>query len=254
MPNVYNYAFGVGNVKSYEVSGIPLVRIDTVPASGSALTASFSNVPKRVTIKNTMPGTSANVPIAFGFYSTSFANNECLVLNNQESFTGYLRPKHIFIQSENATAGSSSIVAEMTSITFDGDFQWNIGSGANDRAGIGNVGSYLVSGIPQVFGKRAVSSKTQIKFARITREVTIKNEQPPASASAPLIVGFSSLGIDGSNYFTLQNGESFTGEWRISSIWLKPSGTATSASIVAGLTNIVYNNDFTNWSGSVGVG
>lgn len=250
----YNYTFGAGNVKSYEVSGIPLVRIDTVPVSGSALTASFSNIPKRITVKNTMPGTSANVPIAFGFYSTSFANNEFLVLNNQESFTGYLRPKHIFIQTTNASIGSSSIIAELTSIPFDVDFQWNIGVATNDRAGLGNVGSYIASGIPQVFGSRAIASKTQIKFARITREVTVKNEQPLTSASAPLIVGFSSLGIDGNNYFTLQNQESFTGDWRVSSIWLKPSGASASGSIVAGLTNIVYNNDFTNWSGSVGVG
>ena len=72
--------------------------------------------------------------------------------------------------------------------------------------------------------------------------------------------GFSSLGITGSkpggnaNYFSLDNGESYTGEWRVARIYLMSESAETSASVAAGLTGIATGSLENNWSGSLGVG
>jgi len=75
-------------------------------------------------------------------------------------------------------------------------------------------------------------------------------------------VGFSVLGISGSgtNFFLLDNGESYTGEWRVEDIFLISNSTSqTSASVIAGLTPIPrgipsFVSTGNNWSGSAGVG
>jgi len=257
----YTPKAGLGNASSYIVSGIPSITSITVPHSGASVyTASFEFVPRRITVKNTLAASATNVPLIFGFYNDCFDKTEYILLNNQESFTDFLRPKTIYLSSNTSLSGlTASIIVELTGIQFNSDFQWHTGSTGNvnmnyPKVGINNVSSYQVSGIPQVYGPRPISTKTEYTFRRITRQVTIKNEMDPTAVSAPLRVGFSSLGIDGDNYFTLQNGESYTGEWKVGSIWLKADSTDTSGSIIAGLTGIIYNNDFTNWSGSIGVG
>jgi hypothetical protein len=75
-------------------------------------------------------------------------------------------------------------------------------------------------------------------------------------------VGWSAAGVSGSgtNYFILDNGESYTGEWRVEDIFLISTTTSsTSGSIVAGLTPIPrgvpsMTTTGNNWSGSIGVG
>lgn len=131
--------------------------------------------------------------------------------------------------------------------------------------GLGSVGSYQMGGIPFASSSITVpagsSTPLKIQFPYVAKFVTITNEN--AGTNVPLRVGFSALGISGSatNFFRLDNGESYTGEWRIEDIFLisNTAGSQTSASIVAGLTPIPrgvpsFVATGNNWSGSSGVG
>jgi len=131
--------------------------------------------------------------------------------------------------------------------------------------GVGNVGSYQISGIPYATASFTVaaagSTPTEVTFPFVTKFVTIANTN--TGTNVPLRFGFSVNGITGSAagsgdyYFTLDNGDSYTGEFRITSLYLlsDTAGTQTSASIVAGLTGIQSRElPGPNWSGSVGVG
>ena len=109
-----------------------------------------------------------------------------------------------------------------------------------------------------------------IEFPNVTKFVTIVNTK--TGTNVPLRFGFSAQGITGSgvpanlgppvpggknNYFVLDNGESYTGEWRVSKLFLlgdEKSGNLAEASIVAGLTSIPAGDLSNNWSGSSGVG
>ena len=138
--------------------------------------------------------------------------------------------------------------------------------------GAGNVGSYQISGIPYATASFTVaplgSAPTSLGFPQVTKFVTVINTN--SGSNVPLRIGFSSLGITGSAtvaadahyYFILDNGQSYTGEWRVSTIYLLSDtvNTQTSASVVAGLAAIDPNTvpgkavGTTNWSGSIGVG
>ncbi len=118
-------------------------------------------------------------------------------------------------------------------------------------SGLGSVGSYQISGIPYATGSIAVSDSvvTEISFPQVTKFVTIRNNN-----SHDLRVGFSENGVNGSNYFILGINESFSGDLRVTKLFLKGDTNPSSATIVAGLTGIAASNLPTNWSGSVGVG
>ena len=130
------------------------------------------------------------------------------------------------------------------------------------KAGIGNVGSYQVSGKP--FAKAAInaSSATKVEFPSVTRWVMIKN-----NTSSDLKVGFSAAGLAGTNYFTLTSG-SVTSPLELKITELHLLG-ATSVDVMAGLTFIanagIDNPSLSpggagavspnvNWTGSTGVG
>ena len=118
------------------------------------------------------------------------------------------------------------------------------------KPGLNAVGQYQQSGIPFASASILVSdsSVTEVEFPTITKFVTVVNEH--SGSSAKLRVGFSSAGIVGTNYFILDNGESYTGEFRVSSIFIAGDSTSTTASVIAGLTMIETNNLPNNWSGS----
>jgi hypothetical protein len=122
------------------------------------------------------------------------------------------------------------------------------------RPGVGSVGSYQMSAQPYATSGLTISnsSVTEITFPQVTKFVTITNTN--AGASSPLRVGFSSNGINGVSenaYFLLDNGESYTGEWRLTSLYLRGDTAPTSGSVVAGVTGITTTLDYT---GSAGVG
>ena len=169
--------------------------------------------------------------------------------------------------------------------------------------GIANVGSYQMGGIPFASSSIVVPpapTPVSVEFPWVTKFVTVINAN--SGTNAPLRVGFSEHGVKntsnvgfdtphannrgepmGNNYwFVLNNGESYTGEWRIGELWLMGHyevlrGTTaphwTTASVLAGLTGIqtkeipaISGNmgvsfgdegifeTAGNWSGSIGVG
>ena len=102
----------------------------------------------------------------------------------------------------------------------------------NARPGFGFVPEYQVSAIPWVTSSN-VNGLKRHDFKKVSMFVTVKNISGPSS----LRVGFTQLGVQGTNYFPLASGESFSGDYRIKSIYLSSSSDIT-YSIVAGMTMI----------------
>jgi|3_EtaG_2_1085321.scaffolds.fasta_scaffold144834_2 hypothetical protein len=129
--------------------------------------------------------------------------------------------------------------------------------------GLGSVGQYQSSAIPWASSSITVpalgNAPDEYDFYNITKFVTITNTN--TGGNSALRLGFSSIGVSGAvaaaqNYVVLDNGESYTGEWRVGSVFLLADTAAqTSASIVAGLTGIPVESvgGWTNWSGNVGI-
>ena len=122
------------------------------------------------------------------------------------------------------------------------------------KPGLNSVGQYQLSGIPYASNSIDVSnsSVTEVNFPTITKFVTVVNVH--SGSSSPIRVGFSELGVSTNNhYFTLDNGESYTGEWRLASIYISGDVAPSTASVIAGLTMIEVNNLPNNWSGSTSI-
>ena len=123
------------------------------------------------------------------------------------------------------------------------------------KPGLNSVGQYQMSVIPYASSSIVVSNAavTELEFPTITKFVTITNTH--TGASKPLKVAFSSAGVtNDKNHFTLDNGESYTGEFRVKAIYLAGDAAPTTASVIAGLTQIEIGNLATNWSASDGTG
>ena len=122
------------------------------------------------------------------------------------------------------------------------------------KPGLNAVGQYQLSGIPYASASIPIDSSTvtELEFNTITKFVTVVNEH--TGSSAKLRVGFSQAGVHGTNHFILDNGESYTGEFRVSSLYLRGDSANTTASVIAGLTMIERENLPTNWSASDGTG
>jgi hypothetical protein len=125
------------------------------------------------------------------------------------------------------------------------------------RPGIGNAASYQVSGIPWVSSSLAVpasgSTTLEISFPQVTKSIIVKNV---STGSVNMRVGFSDNGVKTSNnFFILSGGESFAADLKVTRLYLMSNnGTALTASVIAGLTNIPATELTNNWSGSLGVG
>lgn len=125
------------------------------------------------------------------------------------------------------------------------------------QSGLGNVGSYQISGIPWVSSSLVApatsSAALQISFPQVTSYLVVRNDDTVNS----IRVGFSAAGVSGSNtnYFLLSPNESFGASLRVSKVFLlSNAATNATASIIAGLTGIVASALSTNWSGSAGIG
>lgn len=128
--------------------------------------------------------------------------------------------------------------------------------------GLGNVGSYQVSGKPYLTSSLTVpassSAPLEIPFNTVTKTITITNTLSSAVPNVPLRFGFSANGVKGvenNNYAVLNNGESFEADYKVIKIFLlSDSGSECSASVCVGLTGIAAEHLVNNWSGSAGVG
>ena len=127
------------------------------------------------------------------------------------------------------------------------------------RPGVSSVGQYQMSAKPFLSASILVSNSavTEIKFPAVTSFVTIQNVH--AGTNVPLHVGFSANGVTGDEGYriVLDNGESYTGEFRTRYIFMVGSGAPCTASIIAGLTGIdsdLSGTNGLNYSGSLGIG
>ena len=112
--------------------------------------------------------------------------------------------------------------------------------------GLGNVGSYQVSGKPFA----TTVTTTTITFPSVTRWVKIINNH-----NADTKVGFSALGVAGSNYFTVEQSTT-TEPLELKVTELHFSVTNAAIQVVAGLTGIatgsINNNGSGSWLGNRG--
>ena len=128
------------------------------------------------------------------------------------------------------------------------------------QAGLGSVGQYQASSRPFLSSSIAVAASgapvIKVSFPTVTKFITIKNTGPAASDAASLRVGFSENGIAGTNYFILENDESYSADWRVSAVYLRVDSGAVNAtaSVIAGETGIDSMELVHNWTGSTGVG
>jgi len=126
----------------------------------------------------------------------------------------------------------------------------------NYKPGLGNVGSFQVSGVPFVTGGvncRGAAEEQQITFPRVTNWIMFQNLDDDGD---PLRVAFSLNGLD-ENFFYV--GENTVGplELKVTELWVSGSDNCV---VVAGLTGIepqTINNSScspsgSNWSGSLG--
>jgi len=133
------------------------------------------------------------------------------------------------------------------------------------EVGLNHVGAYQVSGQPYASGNLDCGNAKQVEFPYVTRWFQVINRE-----AFPVRVGFSQLGVSGSNYFTCppsaSAAPSSTGvlEAKVSEVWLYSPGNPTAkADVVAGLTSVPRGRTtvssstdglLPSWSGSVGVG
>ncbi len=131
-------------------------------------------------------------------------------------------------------------------------------------AGLNNVGSYQVSGVPFCSGSIDVNSYgpagIRIQFPYVTSWVQILN----FTNNQVVYVAFSQNGLS-TNHFRVQQFESGFGtpmstplSLKVTELWL--SGACDEVDVLAGLTYIptaqvtAVSPSGSNWSGSVGVG
>jgi hypothetical protein len=126
----------------------------------------------------------------------------------------------------------------------------------NYKPGLGNAGSYEVSGIPWVKHVNPSAGDVVISFPLVTRWVTVSNVD---GAQANVVrLAFTANGLDGDNYFLLSGSQS-TPRLEVKVTELHIKGGSTAVSVMAGLTGIDTINinnlntspSGSNWSGSL---
>ena len=125
------------------------------------------------------------------------------------------------------------------------------------KAGINNVTSYQVSGIPFVSGNLTLpvssSAPLRIDFPSVTSEIVFTNHGIYHAR-----VGFSSAGITtGTSYYLVEPSGSIQLRVKATSLFLcsnHPSNTLTGCTVAASLTGITGYDLATAYSGSAGIG
>ena len=118
-----------------------------------------------------------------------------------------------------------------------------------------SLNEFLVAAIPYVTSSTVQSgSVKEHNFDFVTSFFAIKNK-----GSASICIGFTRLGVLGTNNVTLSQNESFGGQYRITSLFILGNGTVGTTSVyelAVGLTGILAKNMpvITGSNGFPGVG
>jgi hypothetical protein len=109
--------------------------------------------------------------------------------------------------------------------------------------GPSSVLEYQASGLPYVTQSSHVGdglTASRVEFPFVTKFFTIKNNGP-----GDLSIGFTLNGVLGTNVFTLPESGSFSGDIRVTDLYMAAvSGSTTEYEIIAGLTQIPRKNYF----------
>lgn len=99
------------------------------------------------------------------------------------------------------------------------------------HSGVNHTPAYQVSGVPWVTGSLSVDGVVKIEFPAVTRFFTVHN-----TGGSNVAVGFTSAGVDGSNFFTVDAGQVQSFDLRVRDIFI--SGTTATVDVLGGLTTI----------------
>jgi hypothetical protein len=124
----------------------------------------------------------------------------------------------------------------------------------NYKPGLGNVGSFQVSGVPFVTGGIDATSEVKLTFPSVTSWIVVSN----VGGDEIVSIGFSSLGVSETDNFLELKEEEMTPRLEVKVTELYLSGS-NNVSVMAGLTGIEpqsINNSAvspsgSNWSGSL---
>lgn len=110
------------------------------------------------------------------------------------------------------------------------------------------VPAYQTSATPFVTAS-SVTTTDSVSFPYVSRFFTVQNR-----SAFELRVGFTQLGVQGSNYFVVPSGSQVGGEFKVDRLFLSSStGAAINYVVLAGLTGIKLTQ-FTTVTGSNGFG
>ena len=121
------------------------------------------------------------------------------------------------------------------------------------KAGISDVGSYLISGIPFVLNGTTSGRFEHIQFPAITNFVTVKNTA--TGGTTQIVFAFTENGLNDNPVGTnrrifLREGEERSMVIRIKELFVTASGGISTFDVSAGLTQILPD-DFPTLTGSV---
>ena len=120
----------------------------------------------------------------------------------------------------------------------------------NPSPGPGSVGEYQVSGVPFLSSSAIAGAAVHnFEFPYVTRDITVKN-LVASSGSSELRVGVTSLGVQGRNYYAVQQGSELHLDIRTTNLFIYNPGTAGSYSLCAGLT-CIKRQDFPALTGAL---
>ena len=128
------------------------------------------------------------------------------------------------------------------------------------QVGLNHTPAYQVSGRPFASANNDAQNAVSVEFPFVTRWVQVTN-----TSGHEVRVGFSEIGVSGSNYFRLQASGSVRGhssterlELKITQLWLYSPTKSTSIDVTAGLTTVPVSRASSSFgpsfSGSSGVG
>ncbi len=103
----------------------------------------------------------------------------------------------------------------------------------NPVMGEGFVPAYQISATPFVTASN-VTTTAAVVFPFVTKFFTVQNR-----SALELRVGFTELGVKGTNYFVVPSGSSYSNDFRVDRLFLSSSTAASIPYVVlAGLTSV----------------